>query len=62
MHYPQSWPINSLQPLLSRGPVWAVGGGTAGGGFLHAVVLSASGVTVLAMVAEPWFTFTIPGL
>ena len=61
MHYPQSWPINSLQQLLSRGPVWAVGGGTAGGGFLHAVVLSAlwsdgvsDGSGTMVRIHDPW--------
>lgn len=42
MHYPQTWTVAGLAGLLRRKPVWAVGGGASpGGGWLHAIVLSA---------------------
>jgi hypothetical protein len=40
MFYPQTWTVSGLAALLARGPAWAVGGGAAGGGWLHAIVLS----------------------
>jgi peptidoglycan hydrolase-like protein with peptidoglycan-binding domain len=61
MYYPQTWTVSGLAALLRKGPVWAVGGGAAGGGWLHAIVLSGfwsdgdpDGSGTLIRVHDPW--------
>jgi len=62
MHYPQTWTVNGLASLLRRKPVWAVGGGASpGGGWLHAIVLSAlwsdgaeDGSGTVLRIHDPW--------
>lgn len=61
MYYPQTWTVSGLAGLLAHGPAWAVGGGAAGGGWLHAIVLSGfwsdgdpDGSGTLIRVHDPW--------
>lgn len=61
MHYPQSWSVSGLAGIMRRKPVWAVGGGAAGGGWLHAIVFSGlwsdgaeDGSGTMLRVHDPW--------
>ena len=61
IYYPQSWPIQNLATLLRSKPAWAVGGGAAGGGWLHAIVFSGfwsdgdpDGSGTMLRIHDPW--------